>query len=241
MMPKMSGYDVARKIREMYPSNSLPIIMVRGRARPAAAAPRRAAPPSGAGAGRGGARPSRADGGAALLCCPTPCAGVAPAVRGPHTCCGRSPAAAAARVRRPRVLGLSPPRRSPCPPPPRRAPKVSAKAEEEDIVEGLKCGADDYVSKPFKRAELAARVRAHIRARDAFAEQQVRRARRARRSLGVRGGGRGGGGRGGGNARGGLWARAAVASCSVETATKRPLQRRRRRALNAESRLYFAP
>jgi FixJ family two-component response regulator len=28
MMPKMSGYDVARKIREMYPSNSLPIIMV---------------------------------------------------------------------------------------------------------------------------------------------------------------------------------------------------------------------
>ncbi|KIY92343.1 Atrial natriuretic peptide receptor B [Monoraphidium neglectum] len=51
---------------------------------------------------------------------------------------------------------------------------VSAKAEEEDIVEGLKCGADDYVSKPFKRAELAARIRAHIRARDAFAEQQAR-------------------------------------------------------------------
>ncbi len=50
---------------------------------------------------------------------------------------------------------------------------MSAKAEEDDIVEGLKCGADDYVSKPFKRAELAARIRAHIRARDAFAQQQV--------------------------------------------------------------------
>jgi two-component system response regulator MtrA len=50
---------------------------------------------------------------------------------------------------------------------------VSAKTAEEDIVEGLKCGADDYVTKPFKRSELAARIRAHIRARDAFVEQQV--------------------------------------------------------------------
>jgi DNA-binding response OmpR family regulator len=49
--------------------------------------------------------------------------------------------------------------------------QVSAKAEEEDIVEGLKCGADDYVTKPFKRSELAARIRAHIRARDAIAEK----------------------------------------------------------------------
>ena len=51
--------------------------------------------------------------------------------------------------------------------------QVSAKTAEEDIVEGLKCGADDYVTKPFKRSELAARIRAHIRARDAFVEQQV--------------------------------------------------------------------
>jgi DNA-binding response OmpR family regulator len=50
---------------------------------------------------------------------------------------------------------------------------VSAKTEEDDIVQGLRCGADDYVTKPFKRAELAARIRAHIRARDAFQEQQV--------------------------------------------------------------------
>jgi DNA-binding response OmpR family regulator len=40
-------------------------------------------------------------------------------------------------------------------------------------VQGLRCGADDYVPKPFKRAELAARIRAHIRARDAFQQQQV--------------------------------------------------------------------
>jgi DNA-binding NarL/FixJ family response regulator len=50
---------------------------------------------------------------------------------------------------------------------------VSAKTEEADIVQGLRCGADDYITKPFKRAELAARIRAHIRARDAFAEQQA--------------------------------------------------------------------
>lgn len=51
--------------------------------------------------------------------------------------------------------------------------QVSAKTEEDDIVQGLRCGADDYVPKPFKRAELAARIRAHIRARDAFQQQQV--------------------------------------------------------------------
>ncbi|WIA11289.1 hypothetical protein OEZ85_011413 [Tetradesmus obliquus] len=50
---------------------------------------------------------------------------------------------------------------------------VSAKTEEADIVQGLRCGADDYITKPFKRAELAARIRAHIRARDAFAQQQA--------------------------------------------------------------------
>lgn len=40
-------------------------------------------------------------------------------------------------------------------------------------MQGLRCGADDYITKPFKRAELAARIRAHIRARDAFAQQQA--------------------------------------------------------------------
>lgn len=50
---------------------------------------------------------------------------------------------------------------------------MSAKTEEDDIVKGLHCGADDYITKPFKRAELSARIRAHIRARDAFVEQQA--------------------------------------------------------------------
>lgn len=42
---------------------------------------------------------------------------------------------------------------------------LSAKADEEDIVRGLELGADDYVTKPFRIAELLARVRAHLRRR----------------------------------------------------------------------------
>ena len=40
---------------------------------------------------------------------------------------------------------------------------VSARNSTEDIVEGLKIGADDYISKPFGMAELVARVRARLR------------------------------------------------------------------------------
>ena len=40
---------------------------------------------------------------------------------------------------------------------------VTAKGEESDIVLGLGVGADDYVSKPFRPAELVARVRAVLR------------------------------------------------------------------------------
>lgn len=42
---------------------------------------------------------------------------------------------------------------------------LTAKGDTEDIVRGLDGGADDYVVKPFKVAELVARVRAHLRAR----------------------------------------------------------------------------
>lgn len=35
---------------------------------------------------------------------------------------------------------------------------LSAKSQSEDIVQGLETGADDYISKPFDRAELRARV-----------------------------------------------------------------------------------
>ena len=40
---------------------------------------------------------------------------------------------------------------------------LSAKNAEQDIVMGLELGADDYVTKPFRVAELLARVRAHLR------------------------------------------------------------------------------
>lgn len=40
---------------------------------------------------------------------------------------------------------------------------LSAKTEESDKVLGLSMGADDYVSKPFRTAELTARVRSQLR------------------------------------------------------------------------------
>jgi two-component system alkaline phosphatase synthesis response regulator PhoP len=40
---------------------------------------------------------------------------------------------------------------------------LSAKTAELDIVRGLELGADDYVTKPFRVAELLARIRAHLR------------------------------------------------------------------------------
>lgn len=40
---------------------------------------------------------------------------------------------------------------------------LTARSEEEDIVRGLECGADDYITKPFSRQVLLARVRAVLR------------------------------------------------------------------------------
>lgn len=40
---------------------------------------------------------------------------------------------------------------------------LTARAEEMDIVIGLDTGAVDYITKPFRLAELLARVRAHLR------------------------------------------------------------------------------
>ena len=40
---------------------------------------------------------------------------------------------------------------------------LTAKSEESDIVLGLEMGAIDYITKPFSRKVLVARVRAHLR------------------------------------------------------------------------------
>lgn len=40
---------------------------------------------------------------------------------------------------------------------------LTARSSEEDIVTGLECGAQDYISKPFKSRELIARVRRALR------------------------------------------------------------------------------
>src|SRR5664279_473931 len=40
---------------------------------------------------------------------------------------------------------------------------LTARTEEMDVVIGLDVGAVDYVTKPFRLAELLARVRAHLR------------------------------------------------------------------------------
>ena len=43
---------------------------------------------------------------------------------------------------------------------------LTARQEEMDIVLGLDAGANDYITKPFRLAELLARVRAHLRRPD---------------------------------------------------------------------------
>ena len=40
---------------------------------------------------------------------------------------------------------------------------LTARSDTPDVVRGLGAGADDYVSKPFRSAELVARIRARLR------------------------------------------------------------------------------
>ncbi len=51
---------------------------------------------------------------------------------------------------------------------------LTAKSDTSDVVRGLESGADDYVPKPFKPAELVARVRARLRPADLKAPETLR-------------------------------------------------------------------
>ncbi|HUP98897.1 MAG TPA: MtrAB system response regulator MtrA [Aeromicrobium sp.] len=50
---------------------------------------------------------------------------------------------------------------------------LTARSDTRDIVTGLEAGADDYISKPFKNAELVARIRARLRRTDQIGEPLV--------------------------------------------------------------------
>ena len=47
---------------------------------------------------------------------------------------------------------------------------LTAKSQEADKIRGLDAGADDYVTKPFRLAELLARVRVRLRGEPHHAE-----------------------------------------------------------------------
>ncbi len=53
---------------------------------------------------------------------------------------------------------------------------LTARTEEEDKVQGLESGADDYITKPFSPRELVARIRAVLRRGGPAAEDEILRA-----------------------------------------------------------------
>lgn len=50
---------------------------------------------------------------------------------------------------------------------------LTAKGEEDDRIQGLELGADDYITKPFSPRELVSRIRAVLRRTKSFTEDQV--------------------------------------------------------------------
>ena len=51
---------------------------------------------------------------------------------------------------------------------------LTARSEEVDVIVGLNAGADDYVAKPFRLAELVARIRARLRIVDTNAGAAIK-------------------------------------------------------------------
>ena len=49
---------------------------------------------------------------------------------------------------------------------------VSAKNREKEIVAGLKSGANDYITKPFNRTELVARMEMQLRLKNVWLVEQ---------------------------------------------------------------------
>src|SRR5262249_45463834 len=45
---------------------------------------------------------------------------------------------------------------------------VTAKADTQDVVDGLEAGGDDYLTKPFEHAALVARVRSLLRVKELY-------------------------------------------------------------------------
>ena len=52
---------------------------------------------------------------------------------------------------------------------------LTARTEEADILRGLGLGGDDYLTKPFRLAELRARVNAHLRRQNRTPRHRIRR------------------------------------------------------------------
>ena len=50
---------------------------------------------------------------------------------------------------------------------------LTARSEEGDVVRGLECGGDDYVTKPFSRQVLLARIRAVLRRPESVKESNT--------------------------------------------------------------------
>ena len=48
---------------------------------------------------------------------------------------------------------------------------VSAKSREENVIQGLNCGSNDYVTKPFKKLELLARIDTQLRLAQAWQQE----------------------------------------------------------------------